>query len=176
MDPRSSHVEAVQHTWHSWVSNQCCPARLATIQTAEPNQPKNVLLFRKSRFPQFWGLRMYWIKNTIHQHNQKNRIVKFGEDNSLSSLRICLQYPANLPFNYGTIERIRTKWICLVSRLSTSRLCAEGTLKMTEPRVIKKQTKNKNKNKQTNTSIKSETELTASVLEKKKKDPKHARD
>ena len=33
MDSKSSHVETVQHIWHSWVSNRSCPSpRLAANQ------------------------------------------------------------------------------------------------------------------------------------------------
>ena len=50
MDPRSSHVEALQRTWHSWVSNRSC-LLLDWLPTkaAESSLLKDVWLFRGSR-------------------------------------------------------------------------------------------------------------------------------
>ena len=51
IDPGSSHFEAVQHIWHSWV-------RIGVVllidwlltKVAEPSLPKDVQLFRRSHF------------------------------------------------------------------------------------------------------------------------------
>ena len=39
LDPWSSHVESVQHTWHSWISNRSYPSpRLAANLAAQSTQ------------------------------------------------------------------------------------------------------------------------------------------
>ena len=83
------------------------------------------------------------IENAIEQYDQNvynlsKRVHYLLCLHAISTRRLIsfqmLDSSRNLLFGNGTVDRIPTKWKCLVSnnRLTTSRLCAEDTLKIIE--------------------------------------------